>query len=127
MMSHSKKFGCNNIKYISDICENLIIYGTNIWYRHINNIDLFHNNIKNLHIDLDNHDIIINSIKCENLETVMLCNVQKVNIKVFNSLTKNCPNLKKISLVYCSRIFATHDLLTIIGSDKIKLYIRNRY
>ena len=116
-----------NVKYISDICEKLIIYSIIIRYKKINKIDLMHNNIKILHIDLDNHDVIVNSIRCKNLETLMLCNVQKVNVKVFNSLTKNCPNLKKISLVYCSKIFATRDLLTIIGSDKIKLYIRNRY
>ena len=115
-----------NIKYISDICEKLIIYSSFTRYSKINNIDLLHNNIKTLHVDLDNHDIIVNSIRCKNLETLVLCNVQKVNVKVFNSLIKNCPNLKELSLIYCSRIFATRDLLTIIGSNKIKLNIRNR-
>jgi hypothetical protein len=120
-----------DIKYVSDVCTKLIINKKDCHFSFLSpkiyNIDIVNHNIKHLHIDLgmrDKHYYILNSIEANNLLEIVLCYVKYMNIDLINNLSKTCPSLKKLKIIFCKNIDS--DYVSDIFKDcKIDLYIKN--
>ena len=121
------------VKYVSDICVKLIINKEEDRFFSFSaprnyNIDIVNHNIKYLHIDLglrDKNTYILSSIEGNNIFEIVLCYVNYINIDLLKNLSKTCPNLKKVKIIFCDNINIQH-LVDIFTNFNIELYIKNK-
>lgn len=113
-----------NLKYVTDICYKIIVYGKSLRNRTILPVNIINNNIKYLHIDFIGYNILLNTICGNSIEKIILCNIKRINVDVFVKLSRNCPRLKIIKLLYCSDIFLEEKLTVITNNNSIKISVR---
>ena len=88
---YAKYFNCNVKKLIINHKNNNIFTDKFL---------IYNDYIEELHIDLNNHHVVLEELIAKNLKVLTLVYVRKINVKIFDT----CPNLEKIILIRCSSL-----------------------
>ena len=111
-----------NLKYVSDMCTNLTVFG-NYKKDVYDFINIENDNIINLRIDVIG-EYILNNIKCRNLENIIIVNIYKINIVIFTNLKNTCPNVNKIIIITRDKTYKEEKINNIINNNKVKVTIK---
>ena len=114
----------NNLKYVHELCSRLVVYSGIIMQDEEFNIDISNDSIVYLHIDFLLKNIILNKIRGNKIESITMCNLQKINVAVFVKLTIYCPSLKTIRLINCSDVYLEDQIIGIVNSNNIKISVK---
>lgn len=108
------------IKYVSDSCKKLTIYGR---YRENTKFSIKNDNIECLYIDFAKSKTQFRSLKAKNLESLVMIYPRNINKLLLIKLSINCPKLQKICFFKCGE-YNKEYMEEIIKTNKIKIICR---
>ena len=99
---HNKQEICGvpNLKYVSEICESLIVNRNFNYIYDSMECEIINSRIKTLHIDFAREGkLLLDRIACESLETLRLVCIANINSEIFNNVFTLCPKLRRILII----------------------------
>jgi len=102
MTNKNELSNIQNLKYVSDKCQDLIV--SNNYKSYFQSIKIINNNLRKLHIDIHNSRIHNFIIIAKNLKILYLLNCVNLNEGIIKNIIENCPNLERLFISYCGKI-----------------------
>jgi len=103
MSNRNELVNIQNLKYISNICQDLTINSEYV-RSYFETIKINNDNLKKIHIDIPQIRIYDFVIIAKNLKILYLLNISNLNEEVLQKIIENCPKLERLFISYCGKI-----------------------
>ena len=112
-----------NLKYVSDICTNLTVFGVKR-RTEVNFVNIENDHIVNLRVDIFGKNEL-NNLRCHNLKNLIIVNIYRINNNIFENLKNTCPNINKIIIITRDRAYTEDMINNIINDKNVKVKIKH--